>query len=112
MELEPREKIAIETLKKIIQKEFPDAFFIVFGSKVRGTSDVFSDIDILIVINDVIETSIEEKIFGIGYEIGLKYDVVFNLIIEQKDFLYSKKAQEMPLYKNITKEGIRVWIRK
>ena len=110
--LESKDKKAIDMLKNSILKEFPDAHFILFGSKVRGNSDEFSDIDILVLINNPINTAIEEKIYDISYEISLEYDTVFNLIIEYSDFLDSKLAQEMPLYKNIAKEGIAIWAKR
>ena len=108
MNLSEKENTAIEELKQRITKFFPEAEFILFGSKARGESEEFSDIDILILLDTKVNTSIKEKIFEESFEVGLNYDVIFGIIVRPKKFWDSLLAKEMPLHWNIDKEGIRL----
>lgn len=96
----------IQKFKKNVLTEFPDAKFLLFGSKVKGTDEEFSDIDILIFLDRKITTKIEERIFEIGYEIELEYNVVLSIVIESKQFWSSPLAKATPFYWNVSKEGI------
>jgi len=81
---------------------------ILFGSAARGICGPESDIDILILLPDNVNTRIEEKVIGIAYDIELQHDVVFGIIVYSKDFWCSGVAAVMPLHKNISAEGIHV----
>ena len=98
----------IQKFKKNVLTEFPDAEFVLYGSKVKGTDEKFSDIDILIFLDRNITTKIEERIFEIGYEIELEYDVVLSIVIESKQFRSSPIAKAMPFYRNVNKEGVTI----
>ncbi|MHB1665704.1 MAG: nucleotidyltransferase domain-containing protein [bacterium] len=100
------EQKAIKEFKSELLKLFPDAEIILFGSKARGDFDVYSDIDLLILLNIPVTNKIEEKIVSVSGDIELKYDVVFGRLIENKQMWYSPKYQAMPIAENINKEGI------
>jgi len=106
--LKENEKKALQELKERILKRFPDAEIILYGSKARGDSDEESDIDLLILVESLVDTKLEEEIFHISYEIELKYDVVFGEIIENRDFWNTPLANAMPLHWNIDREGVLV----
>mgnify|MGYP000100092911 CR=1 FL=1 len=105
--IDKADKTALEEFKKRVSKEFPYAKFILFGSKAKNSADKFSDIDVLVILKKV-TTKIEEKIFEIGFEIGLKQDVVFGIVVEEERFLNSSLAKTMPFYKNVYREGIEI----
>lgn len=52
---------ALAELKARIRKEFPEADFILFGSKARDEDVEFSDIDILVLLDRPIITNLEKK---------------------------------------------------
>jgi uncharacterized protein len=108
IDLRNNEKKALEELKEKILKIYPEARIILYGSKARGDFDRESDIDLLILIPQKINTKLEEEIYHISYEIELKYNVVFGEIIENKKFWETPLANVMPLYQNIDKEGIAI----
>ena len=81
---------------------------ILYGSMARGDFDDESDIDVLVVLNDISDYMKEfEKTFQAQREIEMKYDD--NIIIScvmAKSLDYETKYE--PLYLNIRKEGILV----
>jgi len=79
-----------------------------FGSYARGENIEYSDIDILVVLENEVNTSKEIEIFDVGYEIELKYNVVFGIIVYSKSHWERIKHLKSPLCVNIEKEGISV----
>lgn len=107
-ELKKNEREALKELKEKMLKKYPDARIILYGSKARGDFDKESDIDLLILVEQKINTKLEEEIYHITYDIELKYDVVFGEIIENKEFWGTPLANTMPLHWNINREGIAI----
>jgi len=108
VELTENENKAIYGFKQILLNRFPQADIILYGSKARGDYDEFSDIDLLVLIDSEVDRSLREEVGEIRYEMELKYDVVFGLIIENKDFWDSPLAKAMPLHWNIDREGVMI----
>ena len=108
MNLSKKEKTALKEFNQRIMKIFPEAEFVLFGSKARGRGEEFSDIDILVLLDREINTSIEEKIFEESFEVELAHDVIFGIIVHSKKFWNSPLGKEMPIHWNIDKDGIRL----
>jgi predicted nucleotidyltransferase len=89
-------------------KRFPGAGIILYGSKARGEDEEFSDIDILVLLDEVVNNSLEEEIFSTAFQLELEYDVIFGIIVYSKNFWDSKLGREIPLHWNVDKEGILV----
>lgn len=106
--LRENEKNALRELKERILERFPNAEIILYGSKARGDSDKESDIDLLILVESLVNTKLEEEIFHISYQIELKYELVFGEIVENKDFWNTPLANAMPLHWNIDREGVHI----
>lgn len=104
--MKQKDKQALSEFKERIKKEFPEANFILFGSKISGQDNEFSDIDVLVLLDKQIDTFLERRIFNIGFEVGLKHNVVFGIIAEEKTFWNSDLAKAMPFYQNVAKEGL------
>lgn len=81
---------------------------ILYGSKIRGDDEKFSDIEILILLDEEIDAELEKQVLDIAYDIELEFDVVFGVMIESKGFWDSSLAKIMPLHQNIDKEGVLV----
>lgn len=99
---------ALKEFKNAVLKQFPEARFILFGSKAREEDAKFSDVDVLVMLRRDIITDIERSIFGIGFETGLRFGVVFGIVVEQESFFNSALAKAMPFYQNIAKEGVKL----
>ncbi|RJS73089.1 nucleotidyltransferase domain-containing protein [Methanophagales archaeon] len=103
--LSRREYLAIREYKRRIKDKFEDAEVVLFGSKARGEGDVYSDIDILVLLDRKVDNSVEEEIFDIGFEVELKYDVVFGVVVYTKRF-WDSVGKLLPLHENIEREGV------
>lgn len=108
LNLKENERKALQELKKRVSERFPDAEIILYGSKARGDADEESDIDILVLLDSKISNALEEEIFHISYTIELEYDLVFGVIVENKDFWRTPLANAMPLHWNIDEEGVPI----
>ena len=78
------------------------------AKKARGGYEEFSDIDVLIILNEDVDNKLRENIFSISFEIELKYDVIFGILVESKAYWNSSKANAMPIHWNIDKEGLSI----
>ena len=108
LRLSEKDLKAIYKLKRNLLDKFSRAEVILYGSKVRGNNEQFSDIDILILLDRKIDVKLEEQILGIAYDIELEFDVVFGVMIESREFWNSSLAKIMPLRQNVDKEGVLI----
>jgi hypothetical protein len=99
------EKKALLEIKKLINKTFKNSKIYIYGSKVRGTFDEESDLDILVVI-PVVNWKIKKKIINFITEINLKYSTNISPIIVSLDEWENKPF--LPLFQEIRKEGIQI----
>lgn len=107
-QLRLNEQRALCELKEKLLRRFPEIEIILYGSKARGDDQEFSDIDLLLIVDSQVNRHLKEEITEIKYELELKYDVIFGIIIENRNFWKSPLANAMPLYWNIDREGIRL----
>ncbi|MCL4428987.1 MAG: nucleotidyltransferase domain-containing protein [Deltaproteobacteria bacterium] len=106
LKLKDNEIKAIKELKKTMLNLYPDAEIILFGSKARGDYSKDSDIDILILLDRPVNSRLREKIIGCVYDIELKYDLIFGLLVENRNLWHTSKYQVIPIVYNINREGI------
>lgn len=80
---------------------------ILYGSVARGTHTNDSDVDIMVLVDgDNVELrEYDEMLSDISTDISLKYLKVLSIIdISYQE--YQKWKQTLPLYKNVSKEGV------
>lgn len=100
---------SIEKLKKSLKERFgKEIELFLFGSVARGEGSESSDIDILVLLKNAVNTSIEEEIYNIAYEIGLEYDIVFGIIVHTKKEWKELSKKQIPLTLEVKKEGIKI----
>ena len=79
----------------------------VFGSKVNKLDSLYSDVDIIIILNQV-DNQHKDLVFDAAVDINLKYDVVISPIIysyaEYNNDLFKKTF----FYKTTQNEGIKL----
>ncbi|MHB1646736.1 MAG: nucleotidyltransferase domain-containing protein [bacterium] len=99
-------KIAKE-LKNKLSETIHLLDFRVFGSRVRGDADEYSDMDVFIEVESI-DKELNEKIFEIAWEIGFKYFIVISTLIFTRDELKNSPLRSSPIVKNIGREGVIV----
>lgn len=95
----------LNRIKSIIKQNAPLAKIYLYGSRVRETSHVESDWDILILLaRDKITNEIEEKItdplYDLEFEIG---EIISPMIYSENE--WNSKYSVTPFYHNVMKEG-------
>lgn len=99
-------KIAKEFASRI-RKKLGKVIIIVYGSRARGDDELFSDMDICIVVNKLNKKT-REMIFDTAWETGFKEEVVIVPLIFEKNEWENFPIVESPIYKNIQREGVKV----
>ena len=100
---------SIGELKETLYNRFGNEIELyLFGSVARNDYGPGSDIDILVLVPGKMDTKLEIEILDLAYDIELKHDVVFGLVVNEKKFWKSKKASVMPFYQNVQREALRI----
>ncbi len=101
---------AINACAVLLQSRFPDteAEVILFGSQARGSADSESDIDLLILVEEGMTPQQKNAVHDAIYEVSLDYDVVISILIVNKQQWDSPVSKELPLYRNVAREGVRL----
>ena len=105
--MKPNERAALMKLKREIEKTHHLVDYRVFGSKVKGDDSAESDIDIMIEVEDYTqetETFIDDTV----YRINLEYDCLISALIFGSNELHEGPLRESPIYRSISREGVRM----
>ena len=100
---------AIKDFSKQIKRLLKDKVVEVklFGSKVKGTDEQGSDIDVLILVKDLTWGQ-KDKIFEITADVNLKYDVLISPIVIDNDKYNNLLNQKTEFFRETNKEGITI----
>lgn len=102
-------KASLDELKSSLVARFGDGIEItLFGSVARGGYGAESDIDVLVLLPIPVSTATEEEVFDLAFDVEMKYDVVFGIIVYSKDEWASPRLASMPLHQMIDVEGVRL----
>jgi len=101
-----QKKDILARIKQSVQSSEPKATVILYGSFARGDNQEFSDIDILILLDqDKItysdELRIKYPLYDLEYDTG---NVISPLIFSRKD--WETRHSITPFYKNVKREGV------
>lgn len=106
LNLTETEKNALDELIIHIKKDWPEARVKFFGSKVNGTFDEESDLDLLIVLPCIVTDEIRRKIVHRVFEINLKYGSNISVLIVSKQEWENTPLSLLPIHFFVEKEGI------
>ena len=105
--LTAQEHQAIEAFILRLRKRFPGRILqtTLFGSKARGDSRQWSDIDILIIVNEE-DWPFRQEISTLAARVSLEYDVLIGPRVIGQERWERMKQHRFGLYQNIVAEGI------
>ena len=105
--LSDNERNALKELKEKINEKYPGTELILYGSKARGNFSKDSDVDILVLINKI-NPETERGVSDIIVDELIKTGIPLNEILVEKALLESYIAEQIPFYKNVKNEGVRI----
>lgn len=106
-ELSPAERKGLGVFKERVLKEFGDraGLFKLFGSRVRGGGWKESDIDILVLIEDL-NWQEKSRIIDISSDVNLECDLMISPLVMQPGEFSGLLKRERRLALDIEKEGV------
>ena len=105
--LKPNELEALRKLKETLARDFRLVELRLFGSKARGDSDRESDIDVLIVLENL-DREIRKKVSALCCDLSIDYHVVISPVLYSSAEYSSSRTRITPFYRNVEREGVPV----
>ncbi|MCX5901833.1 MAG: nucleotidyltransferase domain-containing protein [Proteobacteria bacterium] len=99
---------ALQEATEHLKKNYPIEHIILFGSKSRGSSDQYSDIDLLVISLRPLDWMEEKKIVENLFDVGQKHDVIFSPLFTTRSEWEDETFRQFPIYNEITADGAMV----
>lgn len=100
-----REQEAMNAAVNLLKTQFPVERVILFGSKSRGDSSEYSDIDLLLITSQPLHWKEEKAIVEALFDVGMKFDVIFSPLFVSLEEWERGMFREFPVYREIMEEG-------
>ena len=88
-----------------VRQQFPDARIWAFGSRVKGTATVESDLDVCVVVSTLNE-AIRKQIRHSAGEIGFDHNVVISTVAYSTEEFERGPCSQSSLVQNILTQGV------
>ncbi len=99
------ERDALSKLVRDVRTSWPDAKFKLFGSKVTGTADEESDLDVLVLLPGKVTAEIRQRIIHLVFDINLAFGTnISPLILSQQEWDRGL-VTALPIHSYIEEEG-------
>jgi uncharacterized protein len=108
--LTSKERNAILLLNNKLKKEFNVIKLILFGSKARGDYNEYSDIDLLVLVEESNTPEAKAKLSEIQFETIMEQDAPLMTILENYNNWVEEVQVSLPLKDNIESEGVEIEI--
>ncbi len=96
----------LDKVRQEVHSIVPDAQIILYGSRARGDTNIFSDWDFLILAERNLDRNLIIKIRDCLYDLELEADTVLSSIIRSREEWDSPMYSALPLKHMVEKEGI------
>lgn len=105
--LNANEQKAVSEFVGLLRRHHPQRVLqtVLFGSKARGDSRPWSDIDVLVVV-DQESWQLRHAISDLAADVSLEYDVLLGPRVIGQERWEQMKREGFSLYRNIAQEGI------
>ncbi len=101
-----RDRDILIRLKGIVHLIIPTATVLLYGSVARGTQDLESDYDVLILTDAPLSTREEDTVTDAVYDLELEQGIVVSTLFYTKDFWSAPLAQVMPFHQRVQEDGV------
>ena len=102
------EKKALADLARRLRARLPVTRIILFGSKVTGSADEESDIDLLILVADSVTSDLRRLVVNETFECNLKFGVnISSLVIEDKEWREGPPSI-LPFHEEVEELGVEL----
>ena len=107
------ERIWLDAYQKALEARFAGLIkdIIIFGSKARGSSNMDSDLDVLVVIREG-DWKTKKSVAEPGYMLAIGTEVVPSLIVLTAEEWIHHQDYEAPFWQTIRRDGIPVFHQK
>ncbi len=106
LSLTQAEKQALSELLSFLKTKWSLARFILFGSKVRGTSDKESDLDLLVILPCKVTEGIRRQIIYKVFEVNLAHGSNISILIVSAEEWEKGAISVLPIHAFIEEEGV------
>ena len=105
--MNPVEKNIVDTFALLIKEKLSVYRIELFGSRARGDADPDSDMDVLVIVNDI-SPELEDYISECAWEAGFKHGIVIVPVVFTRDEWENGPERYSLLAEAIRAEGVRL----
>jgi uncharacterized protein len=103
--MNPFELEIVNKLRKAIEQKVPVKEIKVFGSRARGDAHESSDLDVLVIVDDL-NRSIENHIIDCAWKVGFDSDIIIMPVILIEEQITKGPIKESVFLKNVFREEV------
>lgn len=85
-----------------------DADLILYGSRARGDAGEYSAYDLLVLVDQPVNMALKDRILSTLYSLELETGAMLTLVTYNRRQWESLPYREMPLHKNVERDGVIV----
>ena len=108
VKLAGKERASVMLAAKSLKSDLPISRVILFGSKARGTGDVNSDIDILVLTSCPVTSRLRSNVSEKLADINLQNDVALSSVVVFENDWIDGLVRYMPIYGEVQRDGCEV----
>ena len=105
--MNPVEKKIVDTFALLIKKKLSVHRIELFGSRARGDADPDSDMDLLVIVDDL-SAEVEDYISECAWEAGFKHGIVLVPVVFTRDEWENSPERYSLLAEVIRAEGVHI----
>ena len=100
----------INQINSQLKKKFKEKLdkIILFGSYARGDYDNESDIDILVLVEDVELKKYNDEIVDFEVDLTIKYGILPSIILRNTNY-FNENKEVIPFFRSVEKEGVEIY---
>jgi len=102
------ERKILEKFKSLLSRKLSVYKIVVFGSRARGDASKYSDMDVLVVLDEIKSESDRDYVSECAWEVGFRYGIVIVPILYTREEWENSPEKYSLLALAIKKEGIPI----